>query len=128
MVNPCFSSEHPCKNSPCQNGAKCFTDIEEKQFYCKCSEGYEGKTCENRGNLYVYSGVARNRIEGGHIYVSVCCCINFFWNRLFSRWSRVHVLADQRSERVVLKKIHFAVFITWLYLSLFYDLKLLKIL
>jgi hypothetical protein len=45
---------------------------------------------------------------------------------LVSRWSRVRILANQRSERVVRIEIHFDVF-SQLYLSLFF-MKLVEIL
>jgi hypothetical protein len=45
---------------------------------------------------------------------------------LLSRWSRVRILANQRSERVVRIEIHFDVF-SQLYLSLFF-MKLVEIL
>jgi hypothetical protein len=48
-----------------------------------------------------------------------------FWTKL-SRWSRVRILANQRSERVARIEIHFDVF-SQLYLSLFF-MKLVEIL
>ena len=42
---------NPCKSSPCQNDAKCFSDVNNEEFYCKCTKGYEGKVCEKEGNV-----------------------------------------------------------------------------
>jgi hypothetical protein len=54
-----------------------------------------------------------------------------FWqtlkSHLITRWSRVRILANQRSERVVRIEIHFDVLTDQLYLSLFF-MKLVEIL
>ena len=50
LLNITFASVvHPCDKaeSPCKNGAVC--EKIEKQFVCKCTEGWKGETCEEKG-------------------------------------------------------------------------------
>ena len=48
-LNPKTFSVDPCKNDSCKNGGQCLSNLENFSFTCKCSEGYEGEHCEERG-------------------------------------------------------------------------------
>ena len=40
---------NPCDSSPCKNGATC--QSVNDTFSCECAEGFEGKTCEEKGTI-----------------------------------------------------------------------------
>ena len=40
---------NPCDSSPCKNGATC--QSVNGKFSCECVEGFEGKTCEEKGTI-----------------------------------------------------------------------------
>ena len=42
---------NPCDSSPCKNGGTC--DGIEDRFICKCVEGFDGDTCEEKGTTKV---------------------------------------------------------------------------
>ena len=46
-----FSSVDPCAVNPCSNGGKCLSDMSKFTTSCSCPDGYEGKTCQNRGKI-----------------------------------------------------------------------------
>ena len=43
---------HPCNKteSPCKNGATC--EELADQFVCRCADGWEGTTCEKKGDYF----------------------------------------------------------------------------
>jgi hypothetical protein len=46
-----FYSVNPCEVNPCLNGGECLSDLSEFTTSCTCPDGYEGDTCQNRGNM-----------------------------------------------------------------------------
>ena len=38
---------NPCDSSPCKNGGTCAKDGDN--FNCKCTDKFEGSTCEEKG-------------------------------------------------------------------------------
>ena len=38
----------PCNNNPCNNGGYCIA-TSARSYICRCTVGYEGTNCENKG-------------------------------------------------------------------------------
>ena len=43
---------NPCDSSPCKNGGTCANDGDN--FNCKCTEKFEGATCEEKGLQFYF--------------------------------------------------------------------------
>ena len=53
-----FSSQNPCRSSPCQKNSTCQSGFTSKGYWCVCPQGFGGENCD-QGIFSLFSQVTQ---------------------------------------------------------------------